>query len=283
MTQKAYNPLSFAKIQADAEQLLEYTICNGLLPQTGHDAPSKTLELIGAIKIDQSALTPDNIARFWRAYALLASLARPVTAASLSESNKVSLRRMECGAGVLVATVILASIYLFMSTATLGETTELIARQNTAALKLWADVQTLQTNQTRDQEGISDPSPTNTINNGRVFEEIIEFSRSSATLLQSAGRLHTTLWWIDSDISPPSQISSPVTVATVNVEPDVVTNGSKLEAQAVRQIKLYQSIRNYALQLSKTGTLIYNSLSTYVLPTVYALLGAFLYDSGTFP
>ena len=60
---------------------------------------------------------------------------------------------MKCGAGILVAGVISASIYLFMSTATLNETTELIARQNTAALKLWADVQTLQTNQTKRSGG----------------------------------------------------------------------------------------------------------------------------------
>ena len=106
----------------------------------------------------------------------------------------------------------------------------------------------------KDQEEASDPSPTNAVNNGRVFEEIIEFSRSTATLLQSASRLHTTLWWIDADVSPPPGFSSAVTVATVNVSRNVITNGSKLEAQAVRQIKLYQSIRNYALHLSKTGT-----------------------------
>jgi hypothetical protein len=62
----------------------------------------------------------------------------------------------------------------------------------------------------------------------------------------------------------------------LNVRPELSTI-AEIETEAFYQIRAYQYIRDYALGLSKIDTLIYSSLSTYFLPTVYALLGAFLY------
>jgi hypothetical protein len=62
----------------------------------------------------------------------------------------------------------------------------------------------------------------------------------------------------------------------LNVPPDLATVAA-IASEAVAQIKAYQRIRDYALGLYKIDTLIYSSLATYFLPTVYALLGAFLY------
>ena len=242
-----------------------YAASNGLLPED-----TITSDLVSAIKIEAARPTPGDILTFWVAYARLARLVRPVTAESLAASSKYSLVRMQCKAGALVAAVIVASILLFISNTTLNETSELIARQNTAALKLWSDAQTLHTDQTEEKALSSDPSSPNAMNNARVFEELIEFSRGSATLLQSAGRLQRFTPWLN-------PAPGTLTVALLNVQPDLVTNGSKIEEQVVSQIKLYQNIRNYALDLSKIVTLFYSSFSTYVLPTVYALLGAFLY------
>jgi hypothetical protein len=62
----------------------------------------------------------------------------------------------------------------------------------------------------------------------------------------------------------------------LNVRPELSTF-TEIEKEAVYQIRAYQYIRDYALGLCKIDMLIYSSLSTYFLPTVYALLGAFLY------
>ena len=56
-----------------------------------------------------------------------------------------------------------------------------------------------------------------------------------------------------------------------------VARPSEVLTEIENQIKAYQFIRNYALALVKTDSIIYGGITTYLLPTVYALLGAFLY------
>jgi hypothetical protein len=113
----------------------------------------------------------------------------------------------------------------------------------------------------------------------RVFEETVEFSRRSVWLLQSASRLNfwfTPPWmtsgWKDVTFNATNEKG----LDHLNVSPKLSTV-AEIKREAVYQIEAHQSIRDYALGLFKIDTLIYSSLSTYFLPTVYALLGAFLY------
>jgi hypothetical protein len=107
---------------------------------------------------------------------------------------------------------------------------------------------------------------------------MVEFSRNSMGLLQSASRLNYwfTPWWmvlINTDVvfnADNKQMNH------LNVPPELHTV-AEIAAEAVAQIRAYQTIRDYALGLYKIDTLIYSSLATYFLPTIYALLGAFLY------
>ena len=267
----------------DAGLLLQHASSSGLLPG---DTPDAAEAMIRDVVLAQEAvrsgkLTPQIVIAFWIAYGRLAHLVEPVTAATLAACKQISLTGMKIRAAFLVGTIIVFSIFLFMSNATLTDTSDLIDQQNATALKLWSDIQMLRTS--------SEASPTD--NGGaaahrtgalvaeRVFEETVEFARKNTGLLQSAGRLNFwfTPWWMTSSIDEVTfKPGNKNDMDHLNVRPELSTV-TDTENEALYQIKAYQFIRDYALGLYKIDTLIYSSLSTYFLPTVYALLGAFLY------
>jgi hypothetical protein len=260
----------------DAHQLLAHAASTGLLPGREPAATDAMIkDLIDAQEAARTgSLTPQIIAAFWIAYGRLAHIAGPVTAASLTASKLISLIGMKIQSTFLVAAIIVFSIFLFMSNGTLNETSDLIDQQNAAALKLWSDIQVLRTNPDTASAGDG-----NTVIAGRVFEETVEFSRKSAWLLQSASRLNFwfTPWWMTSSIENVTfNETNRQGMDHLNVPPGLFT-AAEIRSEAIAQIRAYQSIRDYALGLYKINTLIYSSLSTYFLPTVYALLGAFLY------
>ena len=107
----------------------------------------------------------------------------------------------------------------------------------------------------------------------------MEFSRKSQWLLQSASKLH--FWfnplWTNIDINTVTfNKDNPYGIRHLLISPaDLATERDADEIE--NQIKAYQFMRNYALALDKTDSIIYGGFTTYLLPTVYALLGAFLY------
>jgi hypothetical protein len=269
----------------DAGRLLEHAASNGLLPEGGPDASQSTEALIRDVVYAQEAarsgrLTPQIVIAFWIAYGRLAGRIEPVTAASLAACKQVSLSGMKVRSAFLVVALILFSIFLFMSNATLKDTSEQMEQQNAAAVKLWSDVQMLRTSGVASHTtgaGSEADRQASAIIAQRVFEEMVEFSRKSSSLLQSASRLNFwfTPWWMISSIDD-VKFDGKNDNGLLNVSPKLSTV-AEIENEAVHQIKAYQSIRDYALGLCKIDTLIYSSLSSFFLPTVYALLGAFLY------
>jgi hypothetical protein len=167
----------------------------------------------------------------------------------------------------------LASIFLFMNNTTASDTSNLIEQQNAAALKLWSDLQVLRTvGAEREAEpakgaAMAVRTASDAAFANQVFEEAVEFSRRSQWLLQSANKLHSFNFW--SNVEPPG------TESDFLILPDV-SDVAQITQQGELQIRKYQALRNYAMALYKTDT-IYSALTTYLLPTGYALLGAFLY------
>jgi hypothetical protein len=266
----------------DAGRLLEHAASSGQLPEGGRAAEEALIrDVVYAQEAARSGrLTPQIVIAFWIAYARLAHLVQPVTAASLAACKQICLTGMKIRAAFLVATIILFSIFLFMSNATLNETSELIDQQNAAALKLWADMQMLRTDEPASTAGgtVGAVNRAGAIIAEHVFEEMVEFSRKSTWLLQSASRLNYwfTPWWMVLNNKEVIFDADNKEMNHLNVPPDLHTVAA-IASEAVAQIKAYQRIRDYALGLYKIDTLIYSSLATYFLPTVYALLGAFLY------
>jgi xanthosine utilization system XapX-like protein len=302
----------FQMAVADAVKLFDYAASNGLLPMTGSDDMRGLIQpLLRANGATQLSL--QRVTDFWIAYASLTHLVWPITAASLAASSKISLLGLKSRATSVVALVIVFSIYLFAGTTTVEKTHNLIEKQNGAALQLWSDLQALRVTKLNTETKAEDDRPTAALNE-RVFRAVVEFSRQSAALLQSAERLRWfTLWLATSvperlrDSAAPESPLAPVQMAEdgsvvprvesgnpdaskrpaapvrqptlrgLNVQPDLLTFALPIQDEAVVQIKLYQTIRDYALNLVDIMGLVSNSLSTYILPSIYALLGTFLY------
>jgi hypothetical protein len=113
----------------------------------------------------------------------------------------------------------------------------------------------------------------------RTFSDMVEFSRRSMQLLQTATRLGGwfTPWWMRPSADDVSfKGVGDYRLAHLKVPPEI-SSTEGIRKEAINQIEAYQNIREFALGLFKIDTLIYSSLSTYFLPTIYALLGAYLY------
>ncbi len=271
----------FHEALIDAEVLLRYAASNAQLPSVMPD--NMVQDIVFARQAWQTHRVTAAVAiGFWIAYANLSKLTRPVTAASLLACEAASLLGEKIRATILVLIIIAFSVFLFMNNSTATETADLIEQQNAAALKLWANLQILRSS-TAEPAASHAPSTlesqSGTAFVNRAFEDAVEFSRRSQQLLQSASKLHFWFnpWWTNIDISSVTfDKNNPDGITHLLISPGT-SEPSDIQAELENQIKAYQFIRNYALALDKTDSIIYGGITTYVLPTVYALLGAFLY------
>ncbi len=279
--QKKHGPPSsdLGSALADAKMLLDHAASNGLLPVSVTSPETRdtlVADLVHAYHGErQGLLTPDSVIAFWNAYGRLSRLVKPVTAASLRASNQISLLGMKSGAGLMVLAVIVFSIFLFMSNSTATDTSEVIEQQNIAALRLWSDLQMLRASVP--EAGATSGAADRTLLTERTFEELVEFSRKNSWLLQSASRLNN--WFLPPwlQISPNLVRFEPgQPIDHLNVPPQVST-WQQIDREGTLQIEAYQHIRDFGYSLYKMESLLYGSISTYFLPTVYAVLGAFLY------
>lgn len=264
---------------ADAKMLLDYAASNGLLPVSVTSPEMHDTLVSDLVHTDDAErhglLTPDSVIAFWNAYGRLSRLVMPVTAASLRASNRTSLFGMKIGAGLVVLVVIVFSIFLFMSNSTATDTSELIEQQNAAALRLWSDLQMLRASAS--EAAVTSGTSDRVLLIQRTFEEMVEFSRKNSSLLQSASRLNN--WFLPSwlQISPTPVMFEPnQPINHINVPPRLST-WQEIDREGTLQIEAYQHIRDFGYSLYKMESLLYGSISTYLLPTIYAVLGAFLY------
>jgi len=275
---EALNTPRFKAALDDAEVLLGYAASNGLLP------PDKPGDMVDGIVQARKArlVTAQTAISFWIAYANLSKLTKPVTAASVRACAAASLLREKIWAFILVAFIIVFSIILFMNNQTAADTNALIEEQNAAALKLWDGLQMIKPD---GNDWASHALPSAAGAPGRVFQDTVEFSRRNQWLLQSAIKLHYwfNYWWADYDTLKVTFNSKDIDKKDESARVDhlLVSPGiskpNDIAEEVVNQIKAYQLLRDYALYLYKMDTIVYGGITTYLLPTFYALLGAFLY------
>jgi len=241
--------------------------------------------------MESRALTKEVLRRFWIAVSDLSRIMGKVNAASLAASRCNPIRWLKLRVLVLVCLVVLGSIALFMNNSTAEEVMELINQQNVAALKLWSDLQYFRTEdasvsqegalERRAFAGAAQPQSAAVphLTPDELFGEIVEFSRKSNWLLETASRLNH--WFNPSSMqidAAPVKFDehNPHHVTDINVPPEISTTPAIVGA-GLTQIVAYQLIRNFSLAAYKTNWVFYGGITTYVLPAVYALLGATLY------
>jgi hypothetical protein len=173
---------------------------------------------------------------------------------------------------VFITTTLLVciSVVLFMMDSTSGQVGTLLTMQNTASLKLWSDLDYYEHHMPAD----------NSLPPG-LMVDVVEFSRTTAHIIKTTHRLtfnhifapsaswdkvKTYIKPVDGKLTTFDHL----TVAPELKNTDVVTEG-------MYQIRLYQAIREYAQDNAAIDKSYVTAVSTYILPCLYALLGAFLY------
>jgi hypothetical protein len=182
-----------------------------------------------------------------------------------------ALRRMEVGVCIFSSCLVLFSILLFLMDATCKRVSTLIAEQNAAAIKLGIDL---------DYYEIL-PNKLPQLPPG-LLEDAIEFSRRNAIIIETAYRLS-----IPTLVSSPSVLDlikrlkasdgSGQIFDRISIDPTKHTP-EQMIVQAQYQLKLFQAIRDDAQDLSGLWRGLIAGISAYLLPVVYAVLGAFLYE-----
>jgi hypothetical protein len=182
-----------------------------------------------------------------------------------------ALRRMEVGVCVFSFCLVVLSILLFLMDATCKRVSTLIAEQNAAAIKLGINLDYY--------EFLPNKLPQ--LPPG-LLDDTIEFSRRNAIIIETAYRL-----------SIPTLVSSPSVLDLINKLKTSDGSGQKFDrisidptkhspeqivAQAQYQLQLFQAIRDDAQDLSGLWRGLIAGISVYLLPVVYAVLGAFLYE-----
>ena len=173
---------------------------------------------------------------------------------------------------VFITTTLLVciSVVLFMMDSTSGQVGTMLTTQNAASLRLWTNLDYYQRHVPDDR---SLPPG--------LMVDVVEFSRTTANIIKTTHRLTfnhifapSASWEkVKTYIRPVDGEQTAfdhLTVAPDLTNTDVVKEG-------MYQIRLYQAIREYAQDNAAIDKSYVAAVSTYILPCLYALLGAFLY------
>jgi hypothetical protein len=186
------------------------------------------------------------------------------------------------------AALVLLSIVMFMSNNTSASVSTLIAGQNDAALKLWENLDYYEQHRSK-ADGPDAALPPG------LFESLVEFSRTNASIMKAVHRLNLIAMFSSrssldeiiqhlhpTDRKPPDLTQAPyfdhfgVDPRTDGVDPH--TNMAIVTEQGMYQIELYQAIRDYAQDEANFYKEFFGALSVYVMPVLYGLLGASLWE-----
>jgi hypothetical protein len=183
--------------------------------------------------------------------------------------------QIQLTAFLITTLLVCLSIVLFLMDSSCDEVGKHLSSQNTASLKLWKNLDYFQHHH---------PESDTSLPPG-LMDELVEFSRTNANILKIAHRLtfnhvfEPSASWerIKNSITPVD--GSDMKFDHLGVDPHVTAD--TIITQGMYQIQLYQAIREYAQDSAAINKTYVTATSTYILPCLYALLGAFLYTCRT--
>lgn len=300
----------FRQSLQDAEELLSYAAQTGRFPleEPGHRESLKQWVIDGVtnarVAVENDALTKGIANAFWASFADLSRITRPVTAATLRTPERRGFGFLDLFVILLVLLLIPASLFLFVNSSVANQVSQLITEQNSSALNLWSQVQYSRNaattrsppatggNAAAEDRGAAAQSRAYAVaaqpgaGSGvarltpeELFAEVVDFARKNHWLRETAVRLNTFIGFRGLVID-----ETPINfgqgnhegLTELNVSPQINTLEQIHEA-AIQQILMYQHIRNFAQAVLKTDSILYSGVTTYLLPALYALLGAALY------
>ena len=308
----------FRQNLADAEQLLSHAAQVGRFPLEAPGTKESLKQWVidgvlnARVAVENDALTKSIASAFWASFADLSRITSPVTAATLSAPEKRGLGSLDLLVILLVAFLLPLSFFLFINTSVTHQASQLIAEQNSSALNLWSQVQYSKStanasgqvqgaanSTSRDERGVAAqnqaygvaaqiPVGVARLTPEQLFAEVVEFSRRSHWLRETAVRLNRLIYeplrikedpieFVLDDKEQLLEISkTKISVSPLNVPPNI-RSLEQIHEAAIEQILMYQPIRNFAQSALKINGIVYGGITTYLLPALYALLGAALF------
>jgi hypothetical protein len=172
---------------------------------------------------------------------------------------------------ITTAFLVILSIGLFMIGSTCDQVGTLLTDQNAASLKLWTNLDYFKHHHAPEDSSLP-PG---------LMDDLVQFSRNNANIIKVSHRLRlshivsqTTSWDTEKEYIRPID-GNPIEFGTLGVNPRV-KNDDVVEA-GMYQLELFQAIREYAQDSAAIDKTYITAISMYILPCLYALLGAFLY------
>ena len=283
------DPLSALDLRsglADAECLLHYAA------QAGIDIPAEILSalLTARGRIDEKPLDPQVIGAFLAAYAKLAAKLAPVTAETVRASNE-QIGAVVQGSGALAilttAVVVVLSLLLFVTNSISQDIADGIVKANDLAATARYHVGAPAIGNTADEkcgEATEKPNPPIELKPPLTEQDLIvelqKFAASIRDIQTSAVKLNFfVVRWEHNPLDPPDPAKPHVTPAGNPAEAlQLPPSLSNFRAAALCKIAVYQYVRSFAQNVKADSVLVYGSLAAYVLPVLFALLGAFAFN-----
>ncbi len=270
----------FAAAAHDAQQLLRYAA------QAGIELPETTIAAIVHAKacLDEGRVPEDVVVAFYAAFTSLAAKVEPVTVETLSiseQKTRRNLRRNGIFSVALALCVVIFSGVTLVTTSMSKAIEEGVAHGNELAVKLRNQVGPPlpgTTDETRCGPAKASPDPKIPFTDEfLLISELQDFAATIRTTLRTATKLD---WFVaDWEVSPLDQVSQTSDWSTnpqekLQLEPGLVN----MRKDSFCKIASYQDVREFAQNVRADSLAVYGALAAYLLPVLYALLGAFAFN-----
>lgn len=263
----------------DAEMLLRYAA------QSGIEVPAEAAAIVVQVRAGAAgaSLAPDDIARFYAAYARLAAKLRPVTVDTLrvpEASTRRALRRNGVVSILLAVAVMACSIVTFLTTSMAADIETGIQHANDLAVTLRNQVgppsAAIGTAEICLQPTRPPDPPLQEKDIPLLTRDLQDFAATIRSLLTSGIKLERFV--LQPEVSPlhapaPGSPWAERPRRMLELNPELIDH----RAEAFCKIYAYEDVRTFAKNVRANALAFYGALAAYCLPVLYALLGAFAF------
>lgn len=248
----------------DADVLLDYAAKSGRLTSP------EIIRTIAEAKISKEARswTSKVETDFWAAYSSLNSLVSPATVESLSPSAAASAMHYVSAysklAWYLIAFIIPLSLIIFVNTSISNDISDLVKQNDIAALTLRDRLSGFI--RERNTSALDDREQSKSVPPGTgLDDELGQFTRVNRLLYARTQLLNVFVLWAGADPHFERRALELLPAATASA------------AAGMAAILQYQDIRAFSKDVQQRNLVGYGSIAAYLLPVLYALLGACAY------
>ena len=271
----------FAGAVRDAELLLRYASAAGIA------LPEETIEAIAHARAcsDSETITEDVVVKFFAAFTVLAAKAAPVTMETLRVSDDLTRRSLRWNAAFAIILALVVVIFSGISFVTVSMSHDIdtgIEHANELAVKLRNQVGPPSTSpdytETKCAPPVTAPEPKIPFTDEVVLiSELPDFASTIRTLLRTASKLNFFVYfWEKNPLTMKDEKSEWTKNANEMLQLQVGLVNMRKEAFC--KIAAYQDVRDFGQNVRTDTLVVYGAISAYLLPVLYALLGAFAFN-----